>query len=67
MNTSDPCNLAPWLRAERERACTALLAEGMPQAQVDQLLQLAQEMHAGQLALVERELAAASGQAPSIH
>jgi predicted glycosyltransferase len=55
------------LRVELERACIALLAEGMPAAQVQQLIDAAAEMHAGQLAQFERDVAGALGQAPAIH
>lgn len=70
MNTTDHpavTYVADLLRAELERACSRLLAEGMPAAQVQQLIDAAAAMHAGQLAQVERDLAGALGQAPSIH
>lgn len=58
-------------QAELVRARTRLLAEGMPAAQVQQLIDAAAEMHARHLAQVlakvERDVAAALGQAPSIH
>lgn len=55
------------LRAELERAATALLAKGMPLAQVQQLLDAAAEMHAGQVALIERKVGGSLGQRVPIH
>lgn len=55
------------LRAELERMCTRLLAEGMPENQVAQLLQAGREMHANQIALIERKVAGALGAPPAIH
>lgn len=54
------------LHRERERARAAMLAEGMAPALVEELLKTATEMHEGQIALVEREVALALGTA-SIH
>jgi hypothetical protein len=55
------------LRAERARARAKLLAEGVPREIVDQLLASAKQMHAGQLAELERQLAAGLGAPVVIH
>jgi DNA-binding transcriptional regulator YdaS (Cro superfamily) len=49
-----------FLWAERERARAALLAQGMPPAQIRQLLDEAAAMHARQLAMIERVTSGAS-------
>jgi hypothetical protein len=55
------------LRAERARARAKLLAEGVPAEIVDQLVAAAEQMHAGQLAELEREIAAGLGVPVVIH
>jgi hypothetical protein len=55
------------LRAQRQRSRAKLEAEGMPAEIVDQLLAAAKQMHAGQLAEIEMQLAAVVGVAVVNH
>lgn len=55
------------MRAELELACSRLMARGVPQDQVAQVLVVAAEMLRGGTALVEREVAGALGTPPSVH
>jgi hypothetical protein len=56
-------NIAQWLLAERQRARETMIAEGMPPAVVDHLLAGCAQDHEAQVAMVQRELWVAAGEA----